>query len=409
VTAPALARPPSAPGSLTAPAGARSVLLYLEELRTWRDSLGASLSSMDRRAQAASTPDEFTADLTLAMSLSESIDRRTDELVRTWDSGRVTETELAEIAQLTWGRLPDPLGSPTAFSLNEATTLAAALEARLAARLDADMIAGSGAAEHIAPLRETLTRCRALSETLGRHGGEADELAAALETALNTTMGPAELGAEVNRIADAAEILERDLIKETALRASVERDAAKLAERLVELGGTADEVAALADRCRDKIADPPRIAVPDVTVLGSVPPIPSGSGEPGTWTAARGELDAYESRLDRVGAALAEAGRRYGKPLTERAELRGLADAYRAKVGAAGLSEDPALDASYDAVRMVLWSAPCDLAAARLLVAEYRLAAQFAVRGVDADEPQGLEALEPPPDWSVESEEVSNG
>ena len=388
-----LAQPPATPGSLTAPAPPRAVLAFLDDLRRWRDDLKTVLGSLDRRAQVSSAPDTFTGDLTLALSLSESIDRRTDELIKVWDSGRVGDKELAQIAQLTWGRLPDPLGNPSAFSLSEATTLAAALEARLAARLDADTIAGSGAADRIGPLRETLVRCHDLSDTLGRHGGEAEALTEQLEAALRGDAGPAALGKEVGRIADAAELLERDLIKETSLRASVARDAAALAARVTELTATETDVRATAERCRDKIASPPRLAIPDVAALGRVPLIPDGPDAPGTWTAARAALDAYGSRLDQAAAALDEAGRRYAAPLTERAELRGLAEAYRAKAGAAGLAEDPALGERFDALRTLLWQAPCDLVAARPLVRDYGQAVQIAVGAIAAVEPP---VVEPP-------------
>jgi len=381
----ALASPPSPPGSLTVPAAPRAVLAYLDELRRWRDDLGTALNALDRRAQVATDTDAFTGDLTLALSLSESISRRTDELITTWDSGRVGEPELKQLAQLMWGRLPDALGNPSAFSLNEATTLAAALEARLAARLDADTIAGSGAADRLAPLRETLARCHDLAATLERRADEADTLAADLDEALASDAKT--LGGEIARIADAAEVLERDLIKELALRASVSRDAAALAARIAELGVRAADVRATAATCRDKIADPPRLAVPDVTALGPVPPVPDGPDQPGTWTAARAALDDYQARLDRAAAALAEAGRRYAAPLTERAELRGLAEAYRAKAGVAGLVEAPDLDAQWVRLRDVLWQAPCDLAAARSQLDEYSQAVQVAVGAVAATEP----------------------
>jgi len=387
MTVTTLAAAPTAPGSLTTPAPPRAVLAFLDELRRWRDDLKTVLGSLDRRAQVSSAPDTFTGDLTLALSMSESVDRRTNELIKVWDSGRVGDKELAQIAQLMWGRLPDPLGNPSAFSLSEATTLAAALEARLAARLDADTIAGSGAADRIGPLRETLARCRDLSATLGRHGGEAEALTEHLETALGGDAGPAALGKEVGRIADAAEMLERDLIKETSLRASVARDAAALAARITELTATEADVRATAERCRDKIAAPPRLAVPDVAALGRVPLIPDGPDAPGTWKAARAALDAYRSRLDQAAAALDEAGRRYAAPLTERAELRGLAEAYRAKAGAAGLAEDPTLGERFEALRAVLWRAPCDLAAARPLVREYGQIVQTAVGFTAAKEP----------------------
>ena len=384
MTVTTLDTPPTAPGSLTAPAGARNVLKFLDELRQWRDDLKNAIGSLDRRAQVASTPDSFTSDLTLAMSLSESIDRRTDELIRVWDSGRVTEKELAQLAQLMWGRLPDPLGNPSAFSLSEAMTLAAALQARLAARLDADTIAGSGAADRIGPLRETLARCHDLADTLGRHSGEAETLTSQLDTALGGDAGPAALGAEVDRIADAAEVLERDLIKETSLRASVARESASLAARITELAGVEKQVRETSQRCRDKILAPPRLAVPDVDALGPVPPMPDGPDAPGTWKAAQAALSDYVARVERAAAALAEAGRQYEAPLTERAELRGLAEAYQAKAARAGLAEDPVLDGQFAALRALLWQAPCDLEAAGPLVADYGRAVQVAVGSIAA-------------------------
>jgi hypothetical protein len=381
----ALASPPTPPGSLTTPAAPRDVLAYLDELRRWRDDLRTALDALDRRARVASAADTFTGDLTLSLSLSESIGRRTDEVIATWDSGRVGDKELAALAQLMWGRLPDALGNPSAFSLSEATTLAAALEARLAARLDADTIAGSGAADRLEPLRETLARCRDLAATLQRRADEAAALTTDLDAALRADAKT--LGDEITSIADAAEMLERDLIKETSLRASVSRDTAALSARVAALEQMEAEARTTAQLCRDKIADPPRLAVPDIAALGPVPPMPDGPDQPGTWTAARAALDDYSQRLDRAAAALAEAGRRYAAPLTERSELRGLADAYHTKAGVKGLAEDPALDAQWAELRAALWQAPCDLRAARTHLEAYSQAVQVAVGAVAVVEP----------------------
>ena len=97
------------------------------------------------------SPNEFyTGDVTLAMSLVHSIASRHDELVSAWDSGRVDDAVLARIGVLLWGRLPDPLGAPSAFTLSEAGTLAAALVDRLVAELATDPLAGSGVAGRVA-------------------------------------------------------------------------------------------------------------------------------------------------------------------------------------------------------------------------------------------------------------------
>ncbi|WP_225844569.1 hypothetical protein [Streptomyces sp. HPF1205] len=61
-------------------------------------------------------------------------------------------------------------------------------------------------------------------------------------------------------------------------------------------------------------------------------------------------------------------------PLAVRAELRGRLDAYRAKVARLGMAEDPVLIERYDQARRLLWSAPCDLAAAERAVRRYQQA-----------------------------------
>lgn len=66
-------------------------------------------------------------------------------------------------------------------------------------------------------------------------------------------------------------------------------------------------------------------------------------------------------------------------PLAVRAELRGRLDACRAKVARYGLAEDPLLVERYDAARRMLWSAPCDLRAARSAVLRYQQAAAEAL------------------------------
>jgi hypothetical protein len=61
-------------------------------------------------------------------------------------------------------------------------------------------------------------------------------------------------------------------------------------------------------------------------------------------------------------------------PLAVRAELRGRLDAYRAKVARLRMAEDPVLIERYDQARRLLWSAPCDLAAADRTVQRYQQA-----------------------------------
>jgi len=60
--------------------------------------------------------------------------------------------------------------------------------------------------------------------------------------------------------------------------------------------------------------------------------------------------------------------------LGRRDELRGLVGAYKAKAARLGMAEDADLAVRYDQVHDLLWTAPCDLAAAEAAVDEYQQA-----------------------------------
>src|SRR5262249_54872868 len=60
--------------------------------------------------------------------------------------------------------------------------------------------------------------------------------------------------------------------------------------------------------------------------------------------------------------------------LGRRDELRGLLDAYRAKAARLGAAEDTELAARYRQASDLLWTAPCDLAAATAAVTHYQQA-----------------------------------
>jgi len=93
-----------------------------------------------------------------------------------------------------------------------------------------------------------------------------------------------------------------------------------------------------------------------------------------SWRRLAAELAALErdadATLQRARTELADASR----PLRERDELRGRLGAYRAKAAALGRIEDLALGQLYQRARDLLWSAPCDLAIAAAVVAEYQSA-----------------------------------
>jgi hypothetical protein len=387
-TAGALGAAPVPPGSLTKPPAAREVLLYLDAFGKWVVALRGALDNLDARAQVAQDPGAYTQDIVLAMSLWNSIDARRQEIERVWDSGRVLENELAQIATLIWGRLTDPLGAPSAFTLPEACTLVAALNDRLTAVLAADAVAGSGAAARIEPLRAALKRCHQQATLLGRPVTRIEELSAELEAAVKGS-NPTLIGDAVTRIDAEVAILERDLIKEAATRAGIAFQQTELRKRYDDLVAKIVETNELAARCREKIVNPPNLAVPSVAALGEPP-----AADTTNANATRAALEKYAEQFGRIAAAVSVAHDRYQAPLQEREDLRGLLGAYHHRMREKGLSEDAALDDRYKAAHAVLYSAPCDLAAARDLVREYQEGIRLAVGADVAVEPRATNSKE---------------
>jgi hypothetical protein len=363
-----LSAPPVPPGSLTSPPKANDVLTYLDALGRWSGDLRTALDSLDVSARVAHDPGAYTGDIVLAMSLWRSIDARRQELVKVWDSGRVLDDELAHIATLMWGRLTDPLGAPAAFTLPEACTLAAALEDRLSDLIATDAVASSGAAARIDPVRAAIGRCLHQADALGVPKVRIEQLSAEFEAAVAGS-NPQVIAQTVDRVDAEISLIERDLIKETSRRAGAALQYGELVRRQDDLVALEGVVRSLADRCAEKIADPPRLGIPAVAQLGAIP----GRKAP------REEVAQYAERLGRAAAALAIAQERYGAPLRERDDLRGLLGAYRDRVAKKGLAEDAALDARYRAAHDALFRAPCDLTAARTLVSGYQHAVRVAV------------------------------
>ena len=94
----------------------------------------------------------------------------------------------------------------------------------------------------------------------------------------------------------------------------------------------------------------------------------------GRWTRLESELDLLERELAAATAKFKEAERAVVAAMDKRDELRGLLGAYKAKAARLGAVEDPGLARHYDRARELLWTAPCDLAAAEAAVTGYQQA-----------------------------------
>ena len=92
----------------------------------------------------------------------------------------------------------------------------------------------------------------------------------------------------------------------------------------------------------------------------------------GHWSLISPRLAAWTRQARERLAALEAAASRNAQLLSARDELRGRLGAYEAKAGSRGLAEDPVLAPLAERARGLLYTAPCDLDAARAAVAAYQ-------------------------------------
>ena len=96
---------PSAPGRMGVEVQPQQALVYLEQLGQWRDARRAELDQLDQAALQSPNGAAATGDITLSMALWKAVSDRYEQLLTTWDSGRVGPTERLRLATLIWGRL----------------------------------------------------------------------------------------------------------------------------------------------------------------------------------------------------------------------------------------------------------------------------------------------------------------
>ena len=94
----------------------------------------------------------------------------------------------------------------------------------------------------------------------------------------------------------------------------------------------------------------------------------------GRWSRLAAELDTIEAEAPAATQRYRDAERAAAALLGRRDELRGLLDAYQIKAARLGAAEDSELTRLYDEAHELLWTAPCDLAAAAAAVTRYQQA-----------------------------------
>jgi len=112
---------------------------------------------------------------------------------------------------------------------------------------------------------------------------------------------------------------------------------------------------------------PPEIPAPPLASLAAL-----AAGE--EWSRLAAELDRCEAALAAANAKTTELRLTAEAAIGTRDELRGLLRAYKAKAARLGGAEDQDLAARHDQAHGLLWTAPCDLAAAEAAVAAYQRA-----------------------------------
>lgn len=323
-------------------------------LAQWGDWLGArtdSMLSLEDRVRTAGT-DEDRDDLANAFVARKAVDDRLGAITD------LAEHDRSGAAALAAQPVVDDLGGAIGKDLSDAAALVDAIVARVEQRVSARE---HQSADEVA----VATRADAdldVAERLANDLGSQVNLAAQIRSDLVARR-------DLTGTATQAAALRRELEQIASERTALFDRWAALDARLTGLGDTERAVRELADRCRAKIVQAPALAVPSVAALGDLPSSDELHAMP--WAAARGMMAPALDKIERLDAALAEAQRRYQRPLDERDDLRGLLQSFRDKADAHGLGEHRDIEPLYRRTESLLWAAPCDLASARPLVDQY--------------------------------------
>ena len=235
----------------------------------------------------------------------------------------------------------------------------------------------------LAPLADRLTAAQELAGALGAHGSDPVQVAVTALASRIEDVGRVcatdPLSLDGQQAVEVLATLEDEVVTVSARLAELAsvRDGwdgrlAELATALREIGQLQRQEQQARHRAQELIAEPGLLAPPDrLPVLRSRLAALTGLAGWPARAAAVVELQAA------AGDAVSELRAAYELATTledRRAELRGRFEAYRAKASRLGQAEHPdalVLDAS---IRQLLWTKPCDLAAAtRALVAYQRL------------------------------------
>lgn len=341
----------------------------LAEWNEWLAGRTDAMLSLEDRVRTAGS-DKDRADLAAAFVGRKVVAERLQAITDLAGTDRTKASALANQP------LTDNLGSPVGDNLADAAALVDAIVQRVESHVSGSETRSAGEVAFATQADADLSVAERLSDRLGSHVNRAAQLRT-------------ELGArrDLAGVANRAATLRGELEQIDAERRRLFDDWRSLDERLTALGETEASVRELAVRCRDRIVQAPSLAIPSVAAVGDFQPI--GDLETMPWSAARAVMAPVVAKVQRLEAALAEARRRFQKPLDDRDDLRGLLQSFRGKANAHGMAEHGELEPLYRQAEALLWAAPCDIAAARPLVDRYiaevnaKIASSVTPGGVD--------------------------
>lgn len=342
----------------------------------WASRCTDRLFELDPRVQTDGTDDD-RLDLAAAFLARKAIVDRIVELraAGSGDAGRRRAAELATQPLL------DDHGGAVASDLASAATLVDAILAKIERRLDGAERDQLALAEAMTAIHHDLDAAKPLVDALGIHAQRLAELTARADAA------PRALDALTPLVTQVRALL-ADLRAADDERTALFVQLPGLPARLDALRERERAVRDVVERAREKVRPLPKLAVPSVDALAPLPSADELSAQP--WPAARARLQPALATVGRLAAALDEVERRYSAVLHERDDLRGLLQSFRDKAGAHRLAEDPVLDPAFRSAQELLWSAPCDLDAARPLVQAYTEAVNAAIRARATGDQRGL-------------------
>ncbi len=157
------------------------------------------------------------------------------------------------------------------------------------------------------------------------------------------------------------------------LRDDAERRIAEVTTIVSEARQAWQDAMAAREEAAAKITGPASWSpLPDVSGLaGRLASLP-GLKATGSWARLGSELDLLAKQAGAAAKGCRDAEQATKGLLDQRDELRGRLEAYRAKAARLGAAEQFDLDRSYQQAKAVLWTAPCDLAAASAAVTGYQ-------------------------------------